>query len=203
MKICVKQSKKKTKVYGPSAERLKLLEKAQEEEAKRAEEKAKKKATWQQQHEAFQNALKSAAAVKAGAPPPADLVEVEDTRTPCPHCGRKFAADVADRHIPHCAKAIKRPNPVGGAPKRPGRSASPAASESGDASGGPATRQGAACAQAAAAVERRRCAAAGEQGTPARPPRAGAASPSKMATRNASPSPALNKRPMAAASKAR
>jgi hypothetical protein len=33
-----------------------------------------------------------------------------DDRVPCPHCGRKFNADVADRHIPKCATAKARPN---------------------------------------------------------------------------------------------
>ena len=59
--------------------------------------------------------------------------QVEDTRTPCPHCGRKFNNDVAERHIPSCAKAIKRPNPVGGAQKRPSKS-SPASSHHADGS---------------------------------------------------------------------
>ena len=127
VKIC-KSSGKKRKVFGASAERLKKQERAAEEEAKHKEEKAAKKATWKAQHEAFQNALKSAAAIKNGEPPPADLVEVEDTRTPCPHCGRKFEKMVAERHIPSCAKAIKRPNPVGGERKRPGKS-SPASGE--------------------------------------------------------------------------
>ena len=65
--------------------------------------------SWLQQHEQFQNALKSAAALKNGEPPPADLPPVEDTRTPCPHCGRKFAAEVAERHIPSCAKTKSKP----------------------------------------------------------------------------------------------
>ena len=63
------------KVYGPSAERLKLQEKAAEEEAKRAEEKKAKKAIWQQ-HEASRT-RSSATAAKNGQPPPADLPEVE------------------------------------------------------------------------------------------------------------------------------
>ena len=130
MKAC-KTSGKKRKVFGASAERLKLQEKATEEEAKKAKDRAEKKAVWKAQHEAFQNALKSAAAIKNGEPPPADMHEVEDTRVPCPHCGRKFNADVADRHIPSCAKAIKRPNPVGGERKRPGKS-SPSSSQSAD-----------------------------------------------------------------------
>ena len=117
--ICQKQATKKRKVFGESAERLKLQEKAAAEEAKRAEEKAKKKAIWKAQHEAFQNALKTAAAVAKGEAPPPDLHEVEDDRTPCPHCGRKFAKDTADRHIPKCAQTKAKPNAVGATQKRP------------------------------------------------------------------------------------
>lgn len=31
--------------------------------------------------------------------------------TPCPHCNRKFASDVAERHIPRCATTVNRPKP--------------------------------------------------------------------------------------------
>ena len=120
-KICAKAEKqgKKRKVFGASAERLKNVERSMEEEAKLKAEKANKKAAWKAQHEQFQNALKSAAAAKNGEPPPADLHEVEDDRVPCPHCGRKFAAMAAERHIPHCLKTRAKPNPVGSTPKRP------------------------------------------------------------------------------------
>ena len=119
MKVCAK-SQKKRKVFGESAERLKAREKAEAEEAKkRDDEKAGKKALWKQQSEAFQNAMKAAVAIKNGQAPPADLPPVEDTRTPCPHCGRKFDALVAERHIPKCATTKAKPNAVGGAMKRP------------------------------------------------------------------------------------
>ena len=62
-----------------------------------------KKAAWKAQHEQFQNALKSAAAITAGAPPPADLHEVEDTRTPCPHCGQTFGSATLPIHVERCA----------------------------------------------------------------------------------------------------
>jgi hypothetical protein len=128
MKICSKASTKKRKAFGPSLERMKQQEKEAKEKEKEREAKEKKKAVWKQQHEAFQAALKTAAAHSAGEPPPADLPEVEDTRTPCPHCGRKFDSLVAERHIPSCAKAIKRPNAVGAARSR--GKASPAGGES-------------------------------------------------------------------------
>ena len=32
-----------------------------------------------------------------------------DDRMPCPHCGRKFNAHAAERHIPKCASIVTRP----------------------------------------------------------------------------------------------
>eukprot|EP00929_Paragymnodinium_shiwhaense_P018558 TRINITY_DN12942_c0_g1_i1.p1 TRINITY_DN12942_c0_g1~~TRINITY_DN12942_c0_g1_i1.p1 ORF type:complete len:510 (-),score=135.03 TRINITY_DN12942_c0_g1_i1:79-1608(-) len=34
-----------------------------------------------------------------------------DDRTPCPHCGRRFGQQQAERHIPQCAKTKARPKP--------------------------------------------------------------------------------------------
>lgn len=36
--------------------------------------------------------------------------DAEDDRVPCPHCKRKFAANVADRHIPKCKESKAKPN---------------------------------------------------------------------------------------------
>ena len=86
VKICSKSAGKKRKVFGASAERLKLQEKASAEEAKKAQAKADKKAVWKAQHEAFQNALKSANAISKGEAPPADLHEVRASpNLPSPH----------------------------------------------------------------------------------------------------------------------
>jgi len=116
--ICAKTASKKRKVFGESAERLKLQEKLAKEKEKEDEKKAAKKALWKSQSEQFQNAMKNARAVANGEAPPADLPPVEDDRTPCPHCGRKFQIDVAERHIPKCALTKAKPNSVGTPMKR-------------------------------------------------------------------------------------
>lgn len=38
--------------------------------------------------------------------------EIMDDRVPCPHCGRKFNSDVADRHIPRCRDIINKPKTI-------------------------------------------------------------------------------------------
>lgn len=45
-------------------------------------------------------------------PPPAPLPSELDDRVPCPHCGRKFAEDVANRHIPKCATTVAKPKGI-------------------------------------------------------------------------------------------
>jgi hypothetical protein len=136
MKICEKQASKKRKVFGESAERLKLQEKLKEEARQEAEEKKAKKPTWKQQSEAFQHAMKAATAIKNGEAPPPELEPPEDDRTPCPHCGRKFAKDTAERHIPKCSQTKAKPNAVGTQMKRP--SGAKVAADKGGGSG-PAT----------------------------------------------------------------
>jgi len=97
-------------------------------------EEAGGKAKWKQQSEAFRQAIKQARLVdkfqKEGRPLsqlPANVptsAELDD-RTQCPHCGRRFGEQQAERHIPQCAKTkakprpppAARPPPAGGPPK--------------------------------------------------------------------------------------
>lgn len=76
---------------------------------------ANKMPKWKLQHQQFQAAL--AAIRQAAQPggltaPPIAMPEALDDRVPCPHCSRKFAAETASRHIPHCAKTVNKPKPV-------------------------------------------------------------------------------------------
>ncbi|KAG5511449.1 hypothetical protein JKF63_07412 [Porcisia hertigi] len=79
---------------------------------------------WKVQHEQFQAAMRAVRQQQQGgaggggfgsgpmAPPPAPIPEEYDDRVPCPHCGRKFAQDVAARHIPKCATTIAKPKGI-------------------------------------------------------------------------------------------
>ena len=62
---------------------------------------------WQLQRMQLQEAVRAgrevSEAIKTGAPlPPPVQSMAADDRVACPHCSRKFAVDVADRHIPKC-----------------------------------------------------------------------------------------------------
>lgn len=81
---------------------------------------------WKVQHEQFQAAMRAVRQQAAGGaggggggfgtgklpPPPAPVPEEYDDRVPCPHCGRKFAEEVAARHIPKCSTTIAKPKGI-------------------------------------------------------------------------------------------
>lgn len=73
-----------------------------------------KPAKWKAQSEQLRQAMKSmraaAAADKAGKPlPPMHHSEPDPTLVPCPHCGRRFNQQAADRHIPKCQDIKAKP----------------------------------------------------------------------------------------------
>ncbi|CAC9479469.1 conserved hypothetical protein [Leishmania infantum JPCM5] len=76
------------------------------------------KRDWKAESESFRRALREARQVdqvlKAGGtakdlPPP--TYSTNPDYVPCPHCQRRFAPDVAARHIPRCANTVNRPKP--------------------------------------------------------------------------------------------
>jgi hypothetical protein len=70
---------------------------------------------WEEESRAFRDAMKAARqfskAEKSGAPLPAHVPSGPDPNlTPCPHCGRRFNAKAADRHIPQCQNIKAKPS---------------------------------------------------------------------------------------------
>jgi len=151
--ICQKVFQQKRKVYNTTEHRLPDASEAPElaEVRRKAALMAKKgevgigedksakpaKSAWRQKSEAFRAAMKDAQIVKkfqkegrplSELPPPAATAPELDDRVPCPHCGRRFGQQQAERHIPQCknTKAKAKPPPVRGAagsaaPKGAGR----------------------------------------------------------------------------------
>eukprot|EP00668_Euglena_longa_P011351 GGOE01013748.1.p1 GENE.GGOE01013748.1~~GGOE01013748.1.p1 ORF type:complete len:588 (-),score=51.43 GGOE01013748.1:184-1947(-) len=109
---CEKSSNKKRKVFDMSKQRLdgEALKIARDAKRNQKPEPIHKEGAlpkWKQQHLEFQHALKSGRAADDGlAPPPPP---VQDTREECPYCGRRFASDVAERHIPKCKNIVHKP----------------------------------------------------------------------------------------------
>lgn len=111
--ICAKTKAKakKRKVFDP----VKMRTKGTEAEkfisrGKHLEKTPKpKKVNWRKKHEDFIATVRAAKGVKGYEAPPMDTSDYIQ----CPHCGRKFAEGVADRHIPKCA-SIQSNKPAAG-----------------------------------------------------------------------------------------
>lgn len=148
--VCVKVFQKKRKVYNPTEHRLPDDPALAEVKRKAAQQTRKgevgigeakqpelvKKNAWRAKSEAFRAAMKDAQMVKkfqkegrplSELPPPAATAPELDDRIPCPHCGRRFGEQQAQRHIPLCnakkakggpAKAAAKPPPARNPPKK-------------------------------------------------------------------------------------
>lgn len=115
--ICAKSKAKakKRKVFDP----VKMRTKGTEAEkfvakGKHLEKTAKpKKADWRKKHEDFIATVRAAKGMSGYEAPPLDTSDYVQ----CPHCGRKFAEGVAERHIPKCA-SIQSNKPAAPAGRR-------------------------------------------------------------------------------------
>lgn len=98
-----------------SAQQANRIQERQQQEIMKERTRAKKN-NWRRAHEEFQAACKAGRGEEVPQRAPA-----APTGIMCPHCGRHFSEDAAERHIPICAKVINKPKP----PPSPARSPDP------------------------------------------------------------------------------
>lgn len=146
--ICVKVFQKQRKAFNSKEQMLGENYREAVQVAKQSERKGKGTgkgaqpedgkvaSNWKAKSEALRDQMKEARLVAkfkregrslADLPPPKPTNEALDDRIPCPHCGRKFAQQAAERHIPKCADTKAKPGGIlkagaaqgGRAPPRP------------------------------------------------------------------------------------
>ncbi|XP_067389193.1 zinc finger C2HC domain-containing protein 1C [Emydura macquarii macquarii] len=121
MNVCSKSQGSKRKVFDSSRARARgtELEQYQHWKGKDTDQnEPPKKNNWRQKHESFIRTLRQAREVqhviskggKLSDLPPLPPVENPDYVS-CPHCSRRFAPKVAERHIPKCKTIKNRPPP--------------------------------------------------------------------------------------------
>ncbi|XP_063235599.1 zinc finger C2HC domain-containing protein 1C [Bacillus rossius redtenbacheri] len=124
-RICSRTSKKTRKPFDPLKHRVQGTDaeaylRTIKSQANKPAAPSSKKADWRRKHEDFIATIRAAkqaqAYVAAGGkisdlppPPPSDYSDYVQ----CPHCGRRFNQQAADRHIPKCANmAHNKPKPA-------------------------------------------------------------------------------------------
>lgn len=115
--VCARMSTKKKKVFDASKQRLRGTEAAAyAKKAAAYEPQRPKPSKYKAEHQKLVESLRAARKYQAyekareegravGPPPELPKYEIEDDdRVQCPHCGRKFGAEAAQRHISVCER---------------------------------------------------------------------------------------------------
>ena len=123
-RICLKSFQKKRKKFNVAGQRADGIEgmKESQQEAKKYELKRKSNqnvSKWKIHSQQLRMAMQIAKGTTSSLNPnvishnqmTANYREYEqiDDRVPCPHCGRKFNNEVAERHIPKCKTTFAKP----------------------------------------------------------------------------------------------